>query len=127
MTQDNPVGWFEIPVTNMDRAIKFYEEVFNVKLDRHEMGETHMAWFPMKLNGSGSAGTLIEHKKFYKPSQEGTLVYFTAKSGDVATEAAAAVKAGGSIVVEKKNIGEHGFIAIVKDSEGNRIGLHSMK
>ena len=64
----NVVGWFEIPTSNMERAIKFYEAVFGYKLERHQMGPLDMAWFPSVEDGIGSPGTLIYHKESYKPS-----------------------------------------------------------
>ncbi len=122
----NPVGWFEIPVTDMDRAIRFYEEVFQVKLEKHDMGPLQMAWFPsVGDNVRGSAGSLVKHKDWYKPSSfDGVVIYFTAQSGDVANELARAIKAGGQLAQGKKSIGEYGFVAFFIDSEGNRIGLH---
>lgn len=63
----NVVGWFEIPVSDMERAIKFYKAVFNFELERHKMGELDMAWFPF-ADVPGSPGTLVFHKEFYKPS-----------------------------------------------------------
>ncbi len=120
----NAVGWFEIPVTDMDRAVKFYETVFEVKLERHMVGEIDMAWFQM-VDGKGAAGSLVYHKEWYKPSQDGALVYFTAYSGDLENELGRVEAAGGKILVPKKSIGEYGFMAVVLDTEGNRIALHS--
>lgn len=122
----NAVGWFEIPVTDMDRAVKFYETVFEAKLERNMVGEIDMAWFPM-VDGKGSAGSLVFHKEWYTPSQEGTLVYFTAYSGDLSNELSRVEMAGGKILAPKKSIGEYGFMAVVLDTEGNRIALHSTK
>lgn len=123
--QNNPVGWFEIPVADMDRAIAFYESTFQVKLEKHAMGPLEMAWFPMQRDGKGAGGALVRHKDWYKPSSlAGVLVYFTAYSGDVAIELARAVEAGGTVAQEKKSIGEYGHVAFFLDSEGNRIGLH---
>jgi predicted enzyme related to lactoylglutathione lyase len=63
----NAVGWFEIPVNDMERAIKFYETVFEYKLERHQMGPLDMAWFPF-ADIPGAPGTLVFHKEFYKPT-----------------------------------------------------------
>jgi predicted enzyme related to lactoylglutathione lyase len=120
----NAVGWFEIPVTDMGRAMKFYEAVLDVKLSRNQVGEIDMAWFPM-VDGKGAAGSLVAHAEWYKPSQDGTLVYFTAYSGDLESELGRVEAAGGKILVPKKSIGEYGFMAVVLDTEGNRIALHS--
>lgn len=125
--KNNVVGWFEIPVADMERAIKFYETVFSFKLERHQMGPLDMAWFPF-LDAPGSPGTLVYHKEFYKPSTEGTLVYFTAHSGDLANELAKIESAGGKVLVEKTLIAEDiGYMAVFLDTEGNRAALHSHK
>lgn len=72
----NPVGWFEIPVTDMARAKTFYEHVLNIKLDLHELGPLTMAWFPMRPESKGAAGSLVKYEA-YVPSHHGVLVYFT--------------------------------------------------
>jgi len=122
----NPIGWIEIPVTNMERAIKFYEAVFDMKLERHQMGELDMAWFPMMNDKIGASGSLVKHEKWYKPTLDGPLVYFTAFSGDVNNELKKAEAAGGKVWIPKKQISpEIGYMAVFEDSEGNRIALHS--
>lgn len=126
--EKNVVGWFEIPVNDMDRAIKFYETVLDVKLSRNQMGELDMAWFPFVEDGIGASGSLVHQKEFYKPSQEGTLIYFTTVSGDLAQELAKVEKAGGKVLVPKKLISEDvGYTGLFLDTEGNRIALHSRK
>ena len=119
----NPVGWFEIPVGDMDRAKAFYEHVFDVKLEDHDMGPAQMAWFPMQHEGIGAAGTLIKGD-CYEPSPKGVLVYFSVP--DLNGALVKAQEKGGQVALEKSPIGEHGFIAMAIDSEGNRIGLHAM-
>jgi predicted enzyme related to lactoylglutathione lyase len=57
---NNVVGWFEIPAVNMERAIKFYENVFGFKLTRHQIGPLDMAWFPWVEGGSGASGSLVK-------------------------------------------------------------------
>lgn len=129
MTLDkNVVGWFEIPVSDMDRAVKFYEAVFGFKIQRHKMGPLEMGWFPFSEDNSapGAAGTLIMHPEHYNPSPGGVLVYFTAWSGDLTTELDRAEKAGGKILIPKKQISpEHGYMGVFEDSEGNRIAVHN--
>jgi predicted enzyme related to lactoylglutathione lyase len=120
----NPVNWFEIPVNDLSRATKFYETILGTELSLNEMGPMKMAWFPMEREGSGAGGTLIK-AEHYTPSQSGTLIYFSVDSiEDVYNRVD---KNGGKTISPKQSIGEHGFIAIFQDSEGNRIGLHSMK
>ncbi|MCB2218855.1 MAG: VOC family protein [Bacteroidetes bacterium] len=124
----NVVGWFEIPVHEMERAIRFYESVFDYKLIRQQMGELDMAWFPSVPDAIGSGGSLVQSPDFYKPSQQGPLVYFTAFSGDLNHELMRVEKAGGKIVQPKTEITpDIGFMAVIIDSEGNRIALHSRK
>jgi uncharacterized protein len=119
------VGWFEIPATNMERAIAFYETVFNASLSRNQMGDLDMAWFPWdESNPSGAGGSLVKHEAFYKPSADGALVYFT--SADVAVELARVEAAGGTILITKRLIApEIGYMALFLDTEGNRVALHS--
>jgi len=124
--KNNAVGWFEIPVSNMERAMAFYEKVFEFKLDRNEMGPLDMAWFPYVPEGLGSGGSLVHFPAAYKPSPEGVLVYFTAHSGDLDNELSRVEDAGGKVLQGKTRISEeHGFMALIIDSEGNRIALHS--
>ncbi len=124
--QSNAVGWFEIPVTDMDRAIKFYETVLDLKLSRNQMGPLDMAWFPMTDASYGSAGSLVCHPEFYKPSTNGVVVYFTAHSGDLNNELSRVEEAGGKVLQAKTKISdEYGFMALLIDSEGNRVALHS--
>ena len=119
----NMVGWFEIPVNNMDRAQKFYEAVFKVKLKIVDFGGLLMGWFPDRGEVPGAQGTLIKQDS-YIPSQEGTLVYFI--SDDVQNELDRIEAAGGKIYQPKTQISpEHGYMAAFIDSEGNRIALHS--
>ena len=124
--KNNAVGWFEIPVNNMDRAVKFYETVFDTKLERNQMGPLDMAWFPWVDNGLGAAGSLVHHKDMYKPSQDGVVVYFTAHSGDLGNELARIEPAGGKVIQPKTLITKDiGYMALLIDSEGNRLALHS--
>jgi hypothetical protein len=122
----NPAVWFEIPVTDMDRAIAFYETVFGYTLQRQSMPNVDMAWFPMKKDGAGATGTLIKNEEFYMPSKNGTLIYLAAPSGNLSNELERAKAKGAAIVVEKRQISkEYGYMAVIIDSEGNRIALHS--
>lgn len=120
----NAVGWFEIYVDDMGRAQAFYEAVFMVKLQTLEMPGMDMRAFPMNPEGAGASGSLVKMDHM-GPGAGGTMVYFNC--GDCAVEAKRASEHGGSIVQEKVSIGEFGFIALVNDTEGNMIGLHSMQ
>lgn len=118
----NPVGWFEIPVTDMTRAKTFYEHVFGLKLELSNLGPLQMAFFPMKPDQYGSAGSLVKHES-YAPSHSGTMVYFTVHDIDAALKRA--TERGGKVLGQKKSIGEYGFVGHFEDSEGNRIAVHT--
>jgi uncharacterized protein len=124
--ENNFVGWFEIPVVNMERAIKFYEQVLKIRLSRNQMGTLDMAWFPFNENGLGSSGSLVHHPDHYKPSADGVLIYFSSRKGDLADELSRIEAAGGQVLVPKTLIAEDiGYMAVFLDTEGNRIALHS--
>ena len=127
MTPDkNVVGWFEIPVTDMDRAIKFYESVLDINLERHQLGHLDMAWFPNQGEANGAAGSLVCYGDFYQPSRDGVLIYFTSPTGDISNELSRVEKAGGSILKARTQVSEeYGFMALILDTEGNRIAVHS--
>lgn len=121
----NMVGWFEIPVADMERAKTFYETVFKIDIKIVDFGGVIMGWFPDRGNVVGAQGTLIKQET-YIPSQEGTLVYFI--SDNVQNELDRVESAGGKIYQPKTQISpEHGFMGVFIDSEGNRIALHSRK
>jgi hypothetical protein len=119
----NAVNWFEIPVTNLDRAKTFYEKVFNVELTRVDMPKMQMLWFPMEQGAPGSMGTLIKAET-YVPSYQGSLVYFSVD--DIETTLERVNKNGGKTLNPKMSIGEYGFVGHFEDCEGNRVALHSV-
>jgi len=122
--QRNPVGWFEIFVQDMPRARLFYENVFEVKLTELAMPGMDEWMFPGVEGGKGTTGALVKMEG--RPSGgNSTLVYFTCL--DCAVEAVRAAAVGGAVVREKFSIGPYGFVAMVTDTEGNLIGLHSQK
>jgi predicted enzyme related to lactoylglutathione lyase len=119
----NLVGWFEIYVNDMDRAQKFYEEVFKVELQDLPMEGMSMRCFPGDYDKPGATGTLVKMEGM-NPGSGGTMVYFGCE--DCAVEESRVEAAGGKVVQTKMSIGEHGFCSMVLDTEGNTIGLHSM-
>ena len=123
MKNYNPVSWFELPVGDLDRAKKFYEDVVDTEIELHEMGPLKMGWFPM-AEGKGSSGALVENEN-YVPSYEGALVYFTCPDIEKALELVK--ENGGKVINGKSSIGEFGFVAHFEDCEGNRVALHSSK
>jgi predicted enzyme related to lactoylglutathione lyase len=120
----NPVGWFEIYVQDMNRAKKFYEQTFEVTLQDLGNPGIEMWAFPMIQDAPGCTGALVKYSG-KDSGGGGTIVYFPVP--DCGTKATEAVKNGGKIQKEKMSIGQHGFISLVYDTEGNMIGLHSMK
>ena len=120
----NAVNWFEIPVTDMDRAKKFYETILGYELALNEMGPALMAWFPMEQGATGATGSLIKAEG-YVPSETGSMVYFSVN--DIEDTLSKVNENGGTTVNPKMNIGEYGFVAHFIDTEGNKIALHSEK
>ncbi len=125
----NSVVWFEIYVQDMARAKAFYEAVFQCSLnplpnpDGSAFPDMEMLAFPSSMEHYGATGTLVKMPGC--PSGGGgTMVYFGC--ADCGVEAARAAASGGRIFRDKWSIGPHGFIALVNDTEGNLIGLHSM-
>lgn len=105
----------------MSRARKFYQTVLGVDLTDAEMGPNTMAWFPMEMGATGAAGTLVLGDG-YTPSKEGSLVYLHVDKIDPSLELINAN--GGTTLMPRTSIGQHGFIAHFQDTEGNRVALH---
>ncbi|WP_153797711.1 VOC family protein [Foetidibacter luteolus] len=119
------ISWFEIPVTDIDRAQKFYEAIFGMQMIPLEVQDFNMRMFPVE-DMSCVGGALVSTKDFYTPSAtDGVLIYLNANP-DVQNVLDKVEAAGGSIVVPKTEISpEYGFMGVFVDTEGNRIGLHS--
>lgn len=123
---NNPVTWFEIYVDDLSRAQKFYETVLDVKMqDLPDPNDTSikMTAFPMQIDKLNASGALVKMEGF-KAGGNSTIVYFD--SADCAKEEARVENAGGKIFKKKISIGEHGFMSLCTDTEGNMFGLHSM-
>lgn len=121
--KNNPVGWFEIPVTDMDRAAKFYETVFDVELTRTTVGQDEMAWFPWDEKAKGATGSLVKTEG-HEPCHKGIRIYFT--SPDASTELGRVESAGGKVVKPKTIITpEIGYCGEFRDTEGNQVAIHS--
>ena len=117
------LNWFEIPVTNFDRAKAFYETVLGIAIAPMEMGPTTMGMFSSDPNAVG--GALVQGDGS-APSKNGTIIYLNG-GDDLAPMLARVERAGGSIAVPKTDIGSgFGFFAHFVDTEGNKVGLHSM-
>ncbi len=116
----------KIPVSDMKRAQRFYETVLGIKISVEQFGDTLMGWFPFPKDpqARGAGGSLVQNLNFYKPSSDGTLVYFS--SAEINEELGRFKDAGGLILKEKTLIRKDiGYMALFLDSEGNRIALHS--
>ena len=116
--------YFEIPVTDMDRAVQFYTSVFGVSLTREIVDGYDMALFPPAEDGWGASGALAKGD-VYVPSKTGAILYFRVASIDDIL--ARATAAGADILYPKKDIGDLGYVAEIEDSEGNRIALTEQK
>lgn len=117
---NNIINWFEIPVHDLDRAVAFYEHVLELSFDRENVSGIDMAVFPYEKTAAG--GALVKGDMF-TPSDKGAVVYLNAPNLNAALERVA--KAGGNTVFGPEVLPEDiGSIALILDSEGNRVGLH---
>lgn len=122
---NNPVTWFEIYVDDMERAKSFYENLFDVVLSAEPTDGSFVAYrFPAGMPAHGAMGALMKHP-MRKPSPQGTMVYFHCEDCEVQSQRAQ--KSGGQVFRAKWSLGSDGFIAIIGDTEGNAIGLHSFQ
>ena len=120
----NALNWFEIATNDLGRAQKFYEYVFNIKMEPMDMPDLSMRIFPGD-GMNGKVGGAIVKSGMHKPSKEGTLVYLNANP-DLSDALSRVEKAGGKILMPKTHISaEVGHMAFFTDTEGNRVALHS--
>jgi predicted enzyme related to lactoylglutathione lyase len=122
----NAISWFEIPARELARAQKFYETIFSVSLTPLDLPNIKMRMFPVD-DPNGVGGAVVESGGFHKPSAtDGPLVYLNANP-DVQLVLDKVEMAGGKIMVPKTEISpQFGHMAVIIDSEGNRIALHSL-
>ena len=127
MVQNNAISWFEIPATDLDRAAKFYETILGVSLNPIDMENIRMRMFPVKDPMNGIGGAIVDSGGFHRPSTtDGPLIYLNGNP-DVQPILDKVDSAGGSVMVPKTAISpEYGYMAVIIDTEGNRIGLHSV-
>lgn len=120
---NNALNWFEIPVTDIERAARFYGTIFDTSLDIGEMNPGYlMAMLPA---GEGGVGGALVKGDGYVPSTEGTIVWLNGGQ-DLNVVLSRVEAAGGKVLTGKMSLGEHGFAASFLDTEGNRVGLHSI-
>lgn len=125
MAQKNPVGWFDIPVLDLDRAEAWYSQFFGFSFDRKpEHNGYTMSWFPLDAESYGAPGCLMIGEG-YVPSATGVMLYFTAPEGSVAAAVKKAESLNITVAIPPMAI-SNGFIAGVLDSEGNMIMIHSL-
>ncbi|TND09318.1 MAG: glyoxalase [Bacteroidetes bacterium] len=116
-------NWFEIPAADFERAVKFYETIFDIQLAINDFGNLKMAIFPHEEGGAA----ICWSPGWYNPGAGGVTVYMDAEP-DLQVVLDRVEKAGGKIIQVKKLISpENGHMALFTDSEGNRMALHSMK
>lgn len=120
---NNPVGWFEIHVQDMARAVRFYQAVLQLPLEKLDFPGMDMWTFPMLPEGRGASGALVQ-RDGQASGGNSVLVYFICT--DCGAEAGRIEAAGGKLLQPKMSIGQHGFIALGLDPDGNSFGLHSM-
>jgi len=121
--KNNPVGWFEIYVQDMNRAKAFYETVLGTTLTALGTPDLQMFAFPGDMVSTGSSGALVKMQGVPSGGNS-VMIYFTCE--DCSLEGSRVAAAGGTLFREKMSIGEYGFIVLAVDTEGNMFGLHSM-
>ena len=126
MTFTNAISWFEIPATDLNRATKFYEAIFDTQLIPLDLPEIKMRMFALTDMMSGVGGALVDSGGSHKPSAtDGPLIYLNG-SPDLQVVLDRIAAAGGKVLMPKTEITpEYGYMALFLDTEGNRIGLHS--
>lgn len=119
------INWFEIPATDIERAMRFYERVLDIRLTRQDMGDMKMALFPYPEGGTG--GALCQHEMI-KPAASGGVVIYLNGGDDLAVPLGRVSAAGGTVVMPKTLITEEiGYMGFFTDSEGNTLALHSCR
>jgi uncharacterized protein len=121
--QTNTVNWFEIPVSDIDRATAFYERLLGVSLKPLEQGGYRMAWFPPAESGQGSSGALVQAEG-RTPGHAGTLVHLTVP--DVTAALSTVEDLGGKVLLPASS-GDFGSVAHFEDSEGNLVALMAQR
>ena len=120
------ISWFEIPVADFDRAKKFYETLFDYQMPDMQMGPARMGILLYDREKNGRGGAIVHNSEMYTPESNGTMVYLNCDP-DLSTVIDRVTAAGGSVLVPKSLIApEMGYWAMIRDTEGNRVGLHSI-
>ena len=117
------IDWFEIPASDFDRAVKFYESVLKVQLHHEAADDILSAVFPYE--GDAPSGAVVFNPQF-QPSTQGAVVYL-GTDGDLNGALKRVTAAGGTVILPKTSVGDPGYIALIIDTEGNKVGLHQEK
>src|SRR5438045_2950452 len=128
MQLGNALNWFEIPVSDFERGKKFYESIFDYQMPENTMGKARMGFFLYDFQNGKIGGSIVHHPDMYTPCDNGTLVYLNCQP-ELQVVLDRVEKAGGKILMKKTIISEQqnlGYWALIKDSEGNKVALHSM-
>jgi len=121
------INWFEIPVSDFDRAKMFYETIFDYQMPENQMGPARMGFLLYDFQNGGRGGAIVHNPGFYSPSTNGTLVYLNCDP-DLMEVLNKVIPAGGKMLQEKTLVAPNlGYWALIVDSEGNRVALHSTK
>jgi len=127
MELGNALNWFEIPVSDFDRAKKFYETIFNYQMPENVMGPARMGFFLYDFPAGKVGGAIVYNPEFYTPSDNGALIYLNCQP-DLQIVLDKVEAAGGKTLMPKTIVApDLGFWALIKDTEGNRIAFHSME
>ncbi|HYD21407.1 MAG TPA: VOC family protein [Flavipsychrobacter sp.] len=119
----NSINWFEIPVTDFDRAKKFYGALFNAEIQEMPHPEFKYGILPGDMQG-GVTGGIVQGPGF-EPGATGPLIYLNG-GDDLSGPLSRVEQAGGQVLLPKTSIGPNGFMAHFMDTEGNKVALHSM-
>ncbi len=124
---NNAISWFEIPTNDINRAQKFYEAIFGITMMPMDLPNIKMRMFPLDDMMTQVGGALVDSGGFHKASAtDGPLIYLNGNP-DLQNIIDKVEAAGGKIMMPKTEISpEYGFMAVFFDTEGNRIGLHSV-
>jgi predicted enzyme related to lactoylglutathione lyase len=129
MAQTHAINWFEIPVTDFDRAKNFYEAIFGYKMLERTVNNARMAFFQHDVEDEGRGGAIVYDPEFYTPCTNGVMIYLNCDNG-LQKVADRVVAAGGQMIKNSTPVGvtqEFGQWALIVDTEGNRIALHGLK
>ncbi|HNR54233.1 MAG TPA: VOC family protein [Flavobacteriales bacterium] len=120
----NALNWFEIATRDLDRAQKFYETVFGIRMEAMDMPNLQMRTFPGD-GMNGKVGGALVKSGMHKPSKEGALIYLNANP-DLSVPLSRVEAAGGKVLMPKTHISDAiGYMAFFEDTEGNAVAMHS--